>query len=241
MKVLLSFVFGATLCNVYGLTLPSYMKQCSISDPNVNECFKTSGNNALESVLKGDRKYKIIKMNPLELPKVDLNSGGTFTMSLKDAVIKNLKSTKILNANIQANHWEFEVSIDPMIIESQYEINGRILILPITGNGPSKITLEKGIYSYVVDLKTIEKKGVEYLAIDKSNLEAKLGHVRFHFENLFNGDKRLGDQMNTFVNENWEEFLKELYPAMVKIMRTIVDNTITGYFSTIPKKDVYAA
>lgn len=36
-----------------------------------------------------------------------------------------------------------------------------------------------------------------------------------HFENLFNGNKALGDNMNLFLNENWSDILHELKAPIV--------------------------
>lgn len=41
-------------------------------------------------------------------------------------------------------------------------------------------------------------------------VDAKPTGVLFNFENLFNGDKALGDTMNAFLNENWKLLYDEL-------------------------------
>lgn len=41
-------------------------------------------------------------------------------------------------------------------------------------------------------------------------VEAKPKRVLFNLENLFNGDKALGDTMNGFLNENWKLLYDEL-------------------------------
>lgn len=35
-------------------------------------------------------------------------------------------------------------------------------------------------------------------------------------ENLFNGDKLLGDTTNQFLNENWRDLFNEMQPAMLR-------------------------
>lgn len=52
-------------------------------------------------------------------------------------------------------------------------------------------------------------------------VEAKPKRVLFNFENLFNGDKALGDTMNGFLNENWKLLYDELRHD---IQRGLADN-----------------
>jgi Haemolymph juvenile hormone binding protein (JHBP) len=50
-------------------------------------------------------------------------------------------------------------------------------------------------------------------------------------DNLFNGDKALGDNMNMFMNENWQDILNELKPAFSEAIGQILENIINNVFS----------
>ena len=45
--------------------------------------------------------------------------------------------------------------------------------------------------------------------------------------------------MNRFINENWQDFLKELLPTVKKIVTGLIDNVYSGYLNTVPKKDIF--
>lgn len=55
-----------------------------------------------------------------------------------------------------------------------------------------------------------------------------------HFENLFNGDKLLGDTTNTFLNENWADILKEMKRVFRDTIGGILKNIIGSVFAAYP-------
>lgn len=59
------------------------------------------------------------------------------------------------------------------------------------------------------------------------------------FENLFNGDKALGENMNLFLNENWQDILKELKPGVTDAFAQIFSNIINGIFQKIAYSDIF--
>lgn len=61
-----------------------------------------------------------------------------------------------------------------------------------------------------------------------------LHRVYMNFENLFNGDKLLGDTTNLFLNENWEDVINELKPALRDAIGAIAGNVIKSVFSKFP-------
>lgn len=60
-----------------------------------------------------------------------------------------------------------------------------------------------------------------------------------NFENLFNGDKLLGDTTNLFLNENWEDVINELKPALRDAIGAIAGNVIRSVFSKFPYNDYW--
>lgn len=53
-------------------------------------------------------------------------------------------------------------------------------------------------------------------------------------DNLFNGDKLLGDTTNLFLNENWSDVINELKPALRDAMGIITGNVIRAVFDRFP-------
>lgn len=109
----------------------------------------------------------------------------------------------------------------PIILDGQYEVNGNVLILPITGNGRCNMSLSYKIiifwfylkltylflffldnfkFSAKMQMTVIPKNGKTYLEIQ--NLTWKFNTTKLHmkFDNLFNGNKALGNYTLIIIN-----------------------------------------
>lgn len=60
-------------------------------------------------------------------------------------------------------------------------------------------------------------------------------------ENLFNGDKLLGDTTNQFLNENWSDVINELKPALRDAIGLIAGNVIKAVFERFPYEEFWLA
>lgn len=60
-----------------------------------------------------------------------------------------------------------------------------------------------------------------------------------NFENLYKGDKALGDSTNLFLNENWKEIYGELEPLIFDAFTLIIQNTIVNVFHKIPYNELF--
>lgn len=58
------------------------------------------------------------------------------------------------------------------------------------------------------------KGGQEYVKIDSAKVNIKILQLKLNFENLFNGDRVLGDLGNSLVNENIDMFIKDIEPSL---------------------------
>lgn len=59
------------------------------------------------------------------------------------------------------------------------------------------------------------------------------------FNNLFNGDKALGDGTNQFLNENWQDILNELKPVLKKAIGNIINGVVGPVFSKFPYDSLF--
>lgn len=58
--------------------------------------------------------------------------------------------------------------------------------------------------------------GQKYVKFGNLGLKVTVGGAKFRLENLFNGDRTLGEIGNTIINENAQLFLEELIPGFEK-------------------------
>lgn len=124
-------------------------------------------------------------------------------------------------------------------IVGDYKINGRVLVLPIQGQGKADLAFDNAVLVVKYKPKVVIKKGKEYIQTESFQLDFDPSRLHIHLENLFNGDKALGDNMNQFLNENWREIFTELKPAITYAVEEILKGIINRIFSKIPYNEVY--
>lgn len=65
------------------------------------------------------------------------------------------------------------------------------------------------------------KNGKEYVKIDNCSVRTKVEGVKIRLENLFNGDKVLGDLGNRLINENVDLLKPDFIPAFEKAFANV--------------------
>ena len=98
--------------------------------------------------IAGDRKYRIPNLNPLTLYNFQVDSGSRtvgIKLVFKEAYIHGLAEADIKATRLDLNkkHVEFDILFPHFYITGDYDISGRVLVLPIQGKGPANITLSK--------------------------------------------------------------------------------------------------
>ncbi|XP_050543635.1 protein takeout-like isoform X2 [Daktulosphaira vitifoliae] len=223
------------------LLLTTYIgKGCLRDDPSLNECVVRKGSAVISRIVQGDPKYRIPKLDPLIIPEMTIQQGTKqvgLTMRCKNCELHGLKNTKFVKANVDEKKkhviWNFE--LDRCMFLGLYSVEGQVLILPIKGDGNANITVTGVTFSYEYDYK-LEKKANnrDYTVITKSDLRFNATGMVLKLENLFNGDKLLGDNMNLFLNENWKDLLKEFGPTIGNALGTVMKNTLGSVSELVP-------
>ncbi|KAJ1522629.1 hypothetical protein ONE63_001802 [Megalurothrips usitatus] len=215
--------------------LPPYITACSRSDPKVSECVLKNGKNAIPNVIEGDPKYRVPKLNPMVIPELHLQQGSDavgLKLSWKNAELHGMKDVDFREAFFDPvkRHLKMNFIVPKISITGTYTSSGRVLLLPVTGTGPSNITCENMKISYDLDWDIVKRSnGREYINVTTSHMTLEdIGFMSLKFENLFNGDRLLGRNMNEFLNENWKDLAKEFGPgvadAIGQVFRLVLKN-----------------
>ncbi|KAG5872978.1 hypothetical protein JTB14_017035 [Gonioctena quinquepunctata] len=231
-------LFGVFAFDCKILPLPPYLKACQKSLPNFDDCALEQANLAIPYILKGDPKYGIPNLVPLELDQVNVLTGGNLKINFQGVKLYGLDRLKLTNfkINLAAQKVNLDFAAELLNIQAKYEINGKILVLPLEGNGDANITAT-GLdikYELTYKLKTID--GEEYMNLDEQNIDFTIEMVSFYFDNLFNGDDELGANTNKLLNEEWKSVLDELKPAIAETIATVASSIVNGIFDKIPYK-----
>lgn len=124
-------------------------------------------------------------------------------------------------------------------LESLYDFNGKILLLPMVGQGPCVVTLHNVKVTAVFNFDVVEKNGKQHFKVLDNTVKLSPDLVKFKFDNLFNGNKELGDNVNTVINDNWKEIFVEASDGYETALGLVVQNIMNNFFGKVPVSELF--
>ncbi|XP_025405684.1 circadian clock-controlled protein-like [Sipha flava] len=251
--LIVSALFLAVVASVIAAPAPKKQMSfnlCKKNDPNLDKCLKTSLQAVIPELGEGVPRLRIPAIEPFELPSLEIDHGKgssksvSIDLKLKDVKINGLTSMIIDSLKIDVDNYKLNGKIGfskPLEITGQYTVNGKVLILPITGNGACTLVLNDP----VLEVKEVtgtpfQKNGKTFVQIKKMDLRlASVKKLNVKLENLFNGNKQLGDNMNSILNENWEVLLEELQPAFEEAIAAIAQDIVNKALQKTAYTDIF--
>lgn len=126
---------------------------------------------------------------------------------------------------------EARLSIPVGTFVGSYLVEGKVLLLPITGNGPFNLTTYNLNIKIRLEGDFVDHNNKKYIVLKQFKTDVTMDKFTIKLENLFNGNKLLGDAMNQLLNENWSELYKELAPAFVDVFGKNIMNGANKVFA----------
>ncbi|EAA03123.3 AGAP012703-PA [Anopheles gambiae str. PEST] len=223
--------------------------------PNAfSRCKQEDGNCLLEAVTatfrnfhKGVPEIGLVPLDPLRIDKMDIVQGDgpiNIVLNFKKVDLGGFREAQIKKINgFTSNPTKMEMNLLVPVasLVGGYRINGKVLILPIQGEGNSNMTMVNCDISLKWTGKLVEKSGQQFYQVDKFKVHFDTSRFYMDFSNLFNGDKALGDNMNVFLNDNWQDILKELKPAISAAFTKIFQAVVSNVFNKVPYNELYLA
>ncbi|XP_076231190.1 take-out-like carrier protein [Calliopsis andreniformis] len=244
---LLLLAIVAILSTTAAIELPSSFRICNRTqpDPEYYKCIANSARDAVVSLSGGLKNFKILPIEPLAVDSVKIGeSQGSVALRQEYRNIKLHGLTKHLEVKNYHIDWDkcllSSDSLNPQVdFVADYTIDGKVLLLPVRGSGKSNITM--------YDLKThndiycekYQKNGETYLRIKKYVVKFSPKRVTLQFDNLFDGDSLLGEQMNRFINENSDLLFKELQAPYEETFGLVFTKISNDIFSRVPLNKVF--
>ena len=123
------------------------------------------------------------------------------------------------SADLPTLSFAVDIDMPHLYVDGDYEIDGRVLLLPITGSGPMTGNFTKctGAVNFRADLVN-DASGVEHLNIKDFKMKITVGNGNLKLDNLFGGDRVLGEVVNNAINTNFDAFARELLPLIEKAL-----------------------
>ncbi|XP_043251476.1 circadian clock-controlled protein daywake [Colletes gigas] len=238
MKVLLTLSIVATIfAAAFARDLPSFLHVCKRNDPNLSNCIKKSVENFKPYLINGLPEYNIPTLEPLLLDELEAEPGNTIKLRLKNVHVYGASNFTVsrLKANTDTLRFVVELNFSSLSIESDYDIDGKVILLRIKGSGPmtGNFTNCKGLVKLQAHVVKRDD-GANYVEIVNFITKISVGKGHLLLKNLFGGDPLLGEAINVAINSNFDDFIKELQPSLESAISSTflkIANSILGQFT----------
>ncbi|XP_055851906.1 protein takeout-like [Episyrphus balteatus] len=223
--------------------LPADIKPCKAGDKT---CLVETINKIIETKYKGDPDLNLISIDPLHIDHMEIkqpkSSAVSVDLSFRNSDVfgyKTFRAYKVrgFKESPEGKHVVYFKGPYASLV-GEYAIDGKILILPIVGKGTSNITLENVYVQVLIDAGSKVKDGATYMDVKNVKLNLNTTKVDFKMDNLFNGDKELGDNLNKFMNENWMDIYSEIRQGVLDGFGKVYTEFIRNLFASHPYNEL---
>ncbi|EFA04828.1 protein takeout [Tribolium castaneum] len=237
--------FVVILVVVQSVKLPPNFRKCNRSQPNLKQCVLEAAQHGVSQLTKPFPHLNIPSLAPLLVPELNIIKDGQG----KVAVNQYFTDCKFYGFNnIKFDQFEFDFDkktlqvkgVFPDITKScHYKMDGKILLLPVKGEGPSTAVLKNVKTVCRLHYDEVKNNGKTYMKFTKSELDIEPDFVSFNFENLFNGDKALGDNVNKVLNENWRDVFHDVKDDHIQVVNKILLSLMNNFFAKVSIEEAF--
>lgn len=126
----------------------SFVKICRRNDPNLNKCARHALNSLKARLANGIPELYIPALEPLVIPEIKMNqnTGAVYMKSTyKNVHIYGLSDFDIQSMNIEPSKMKFTTNVmfKNLTINADYEIDGKIMMMPLIGSGTCNANFSK--------------------------------------------------------------------------------------------------
>ncbi|XP_022114171.1 uncharacterized protein LOC110992597 [Pieris rapae] len=188
------------------------------------DCLKKVIKGVLEGIADtGIPEYDIPPIDPLKLTNLKLNFLDMAELTIKEGVVKGLKSCEITDAKL---HMDKGTGLLKLVCDitakGKYEVTGsgpalKDLFGPgaLKGNGNAKLKIEKMLITYKMKFDVVKRDGKIYLTCEKDLAKYDFdlqGPSHLTLDHLYIGDVDSSKLIMDYYNQNyktvWETFGK---------------------------------
>ncbi|XP_014289105.1 circadian clock-controlled protein daywake [Halyomorpha halys] len=240
-----SFLSLGIVCFIVGVgakRLPDYIPTCKRNDPNFDKCVVDAVEVVRPYLVKGIPKIRVPSLEPLHIPQLSINrdlENIKVKANLKDLKVWGGNGFKInkFKSNLDKLSVEMSVTVPTAYVTSDYEIDGRLLVVPLKGKG-----IFSGNFTNIsADVKgtgelVTGKKGAKYVNIKSLRIKAKVGDQVVKFVNTDDNQQNalITNTAANFVNQNRRQVLEIVTPIAEETGEALITQMANNLFKTIP-------
>lgn len=82
--------------------------------------------------------------------------------------------------------------------------------------------------------------GIRYFMVNSYHIDIQVkDHVNFYFENLFNDDKKMSENILSTMNENWKKIIDDVKSGISLAYSSLGTKICKGIFENIPINEIF--
>ncbi|KAK4877963.1 hypothetical protein RN001_010469 [Aquatica leii] len=245
MKVVIVLISYTFVVNISCFHLPPGITTCSKSDPDFDECLRKSVEDGVYRLSTGDKHLGVVPYEPLYVAmiSVDENPGATVRVAQKFLNIKihGLSLTKVKKFKVDFDScYIYAETLSPLVrTEAEYELKGQLLIFPVNAKGNSNVTTTNLSIEHNITCQRYMKRGKEYIHLNSYKITAKPEGITYNFDNLFEGNRRLSEQIHKTINERALAIFEEVRGVTEESYSLIFKEIGNKIFNRIPFSEIF--
>ncbi|XP_047990606.1 circadian clock-controlled protein daywake-like [Leguminivora glycinivorella] len=237
MGVIFKFVVALVAVNFVNCAVIPGVDKCNLED---SSCMTPAFQKAFPLFMAGLPEQGVEVLDVMNMDDVAFDLSG-LQFSLKEGKLKGLKTGVVdhVKWNLQKKTLAVSFHLDSTI-KGHYVASGRILILPITGDGQMKLKMKNILIKLLMHYE-VEKdaQGKEHMVPTKYSFDFDVrDNAHFSLTNLFNGNKELSDAMLKFLNENWKQISIEFGRPLVDSASKKIFKNVKAFLQSVPIHDI---
>ncbi|CAG9137437.1 unnamed protein product [Plutella xylostella] len=212
-------------------------QKCDITDA---PCISKSVQTYLPFLAEGLPEYGTAPLDPMLVDEIKIELAGLI-LNMRDLDIVGLKRSKIEKLDVDMKKQQIHLVYgSDIVMKGRYKAAGRLLILPISGDGNCNIKLKNLKTDLTMPFTIVKNKdGVEVIELSSYKFKFEVrDYAHFDLTNLFNGNKLLGETMLTFINTNWKTLMTEFGKPVLDSAIKNVYSAIKTYLKNQPLQDI---
>ncbi|XP_037825567.1 protein takeout-like [Lucilia sericata] len=222
---------------------PSFLKPCKIYQPGFTACSTENTQRLLAELGKGVPEVNEIigSIDPIKLQQIHFKQDNTEAASLR-ADLSDLTATGIKDVVIKESKvskkdfsWLTKIFMPKFKLEGHYKMDGRVLLLPLNGEGHFVIEIDGMDIIMRTKTNLIEKGGFTFYNITSIQVDLEISKLHTQFDDLFGGNnKEVERSTNESFNKNWKEFFEALRPLINEMVERVLFDILHPVFLIIP-------
>ncbi|KAF7279299.1 hypothetical protein GWI33_007432 [Rhynchophorus ferrugineus] len=219
-------------------------KYCKGSESSSDACLIDAISDALQQLKAGYKEFGLKGLDVYKIPAISVEAGKGavhFTQNYRNIQLLGFTDAVVKEAHFdrQNNAFTFTMFIPLLTQKADYNVNGKLLTLPITGNGSSVFELYNMNLKIDMTLDDYTRDGEHYYKIKSIQVYLPISKLKGHFDNLFNGNKLLGDNVNRLLNDEWEAIYSDVQHPLELAYGKDFEMYIQTFLDHVPAKDLF--